>query len=95
MIEVHNPVRLLMIVEQFPEVLLNVIQQSAETYEWFIHEWVILIAVNPETGQQYRFKRGAFEKYTASGNNIPEVSDFHSLIESTDEDIPVHLFQHG
>jgi uncharacterized protein YbcC (UPF0753/DUF2309 family) len=95
MIEVHNPIRLLMIVEQFPEVLLKVIQQSAETYEWFIHEWVTLIAVNPETGQQYRFRKGAFEKYTTSGNSIPEVSDFHSLIESTDEDIPVHLFQHG
>ncbi|MBP7262373.1 MAG: DUF2309 domain-containing protein, partial [Bacteroidia bacterium] len=95
MIEVHNPIRLLMIVEQFPEVLLKVIQQSAETYEWFIHEWVTLIAVNPETGQQYRFSKGSFEKYTTSGNSIPEVSDFHSLIESTDEDIPVHLFQHG
>ncbi|MFA7381586.1 MAG: DUF2309 domain-containing protein [Bacteroidia bacterium] len=95
MIEVHNPIRLLMIVEQFPEVLLKVIQQSAETYEWFIHEWVTLIAVNPETSQQYRFSKGSFEKYTTSGNSIPEVSDFHSLIESTDEDIPVHLFQHG
>lgn len=94
MIEVHNPIRLLMIVEQFPEVLLKVIQQSAETYEWFIHEWVTLIAVNPETSQQYRFSKGAFEKYTTFGNSIPEVSDFHSLIESTDEDIPVHLFQH-
>ena len=95
MIEVHSPIRLLMIVEQFPEVLLKVIQQSVETYEWFIHEWVTLIAVNPETGQQYRFRKGAFEKYTTSGSSIPEVSDFHSLIESTDEDIPVHLFQHG
>jgi len=95
MIEVHNPIRLLMIVEQFPEVLLKVIQQSTETYEWFIHEWVTLIAVNPKTGQQYRFRKGAFEKYTISGSSIPEVSDFHSLIESTDEDIPVHLFQHG
>ena len=95
MIEVHNPIRLLMIVEQFPEILLKVIQESAETYEWFIHEWVMLVAVNPETGQQYRFRKGAFEKHTASGNSIPEVSDFHSLIESTDEDIPVHLFQHG
>jgi uncharacterized protein YbcC (UPF0753/DUF2309 family) len=95
MIEVHNPIRLLMIVEQFPEVLLKVIQQSTETFEWFIHEWVTLIAVNPKTGQQYRFRKGAFEKYTISGSSIPEVSDFHSLIESTDEDIPVHLFQHG
>jgi len=49
MIEVHDPVRLLIIVEHFPEVVLNVIKSVDAMYEWFINEWINLVAVNPET----------------------------------------------
>ena len=53
MIEMHDPVRLLMIVEHYPEVVLRTIQQSPETYEWFKHQWVHLVVVDPETHQVF------------------------------------------
>ncbi|HTE09316.1 MAG TPA: DUF2309 domain-containing protein, partial [Chitinophagaceae bacterium] len=40
MIEVHDPVRLLIIVEHFPDTVLKTIQSVPEMYEWFINEWV-------------------------------------------------------
>jgi uncharacterized protein YbcC (UPF0753/DUF2309 family) len=40
MTEVHDPVRLLLIVEHFPEVVLKTIQRAPETYQWFINDWV-------------------------------------------------------
>ncbi|MBK6523956.1 MAG: DUF2309 family protein [Sphingobacteriaceae bacterium] len=43
MIEVHDPVRLLILVEHFPEVILNTIQSTPDMYEWFINEWVHLV----------------------------------------------------
>ena len=53
MIEVHDPVRLLIIIEHLPETVLNTIQRDAQTYEWFKNDWVNLVVVNPETNQQF------------------------------------------
>lgn len=43
MVEVHDPIRLMMVIEHFPEVVLKTIQQNHATYEWFINDWVFLL----------------------------------------------------
>jgi len=85
MIEVHDPVRLLIIVEHFPEVVLKTIQSVPEMYEWFINEWVHLVAVNPETNKFHYFNNGAFVEYTPLTKAIADVSDFNRFIESAKE----------
>ena len=85
MIEVHDPMRLLIIVEHFPEVVLKTIQSSPEMYEWFINEWVHLVVLNPETKQFYYFKAGAFVPYNPLTRHTAVVQDFHMLIETANE----------
>jgi uncharacterized protein YbcC (UPF0753/DUF2309 family) len=85
MIEVHDPVRLLIIVEHFPEVVLKTIQSVPEMYEWFINEWVHLVVVNPETKKFNYFNNGEFTEYVPVTQKTPEVTDFNSLIESAKE----------
>ena len=85
MIEVHDPVRLLIIVEHFPEVVLKTIQSSPEMYEWFINEWVHLVAVHPETHQFFYFKEGSFKSYAPLTHQTASVQDFHMLIETAKE----------
>jgi uncharacterized protein YbcC (UPF0753/DUF2309 family) len=85
MIEVHDPVRLLIIVEHFPEVVLKTIQSTPEMYEWFINEWVHLIAVNPETGKFFYFKGGVFSEYIPLPEKIASTSDLNNIIESAKE----------
>jgi uncharacterized protein YbcC (UPF0753/DUF2309 family) len=85
MIEVHDPVRLLIIVEHFPEVVLKTIQSVPEMYEWFINEWVHLVVVNPETKKFNYFKNGGFTEYVPVAQKTQEVTDFNSLIESAKE----------
>lgn len=63
MIEIHDPVRLLIIVEQFPDIVLDVIQREDATYEWFKNNWVNLVAVQPETKEFFIFHQGEFKKY--------------------------------
>ncbi|MEJ7611837.1 MAG: DUF2309 domain-containing protein [Ferruginibacter sp.] len=46
MIEVHDPVRLLVIVEHLPEVVLKTIQSDSAMYEWYDNEWIHLVAFN-------------------------------------------------
>jgi uncharacterized protein YbcC (UPF0753/DUF2309 family) len=84
MIEVHDPVRLLIIVEHFPEVVLRTIQSVPEMYEWFINDWVHLVVMNPETNVLSYFKDGRFSTYTPLAR--PDtVRDFATFIESAKE----------
>ncbi|HZX74164.1 MAG TPA: putative inorganic carbon transporter subunit DabA, partial [Cyclobacteriaceae bacterium] len=90
MIEVHDPVRLLVIVEQFPDVLLNVVQRAPEVYEWFINEWVNLVAINPETHELSLFKEGKFYPYQPLQKKVDTVPDISSFLETHQENLPVY-----
>jgi uncharacterized protein YbcC (UPF0753/DUF2309 family) len=91
MIEVHDPVRLLIVVEHFPEVVLQTIKKAAETYEWFINEWVHLVVINPVTKELFRFTEEAFSPYETLQDHIEAIPDVTPLLESQAENIPVYL----
>jgi uncharacterized protein YbcC (UPF0753/DUF2309 family) len=93
MIEVHDPVRLLIIVEHFPEVVLNTIKSDDDMYEWFINEWINLVSINPETKQIHLFREGHFVPYEPIKQKIETVSDITPILESTLENIPVYITQ--
>jgi uncharacterized protein YbcC (UPF0753/DUF2309 family) len=105
MIEVHDPLRLMIIVEHFPDVILKTIQSSDEMYEWYKHEWVHLIAVNPENNSLSYFKDGNFIPYHTLAKEIHFFKDVNALIEgakemetnhivhATQENLPVYLHQ--
>ena len=91
MTEVHDPLRLLMIVEHHPELVLKSLLRSAATYEWFINEWINLIVVHPETREFYRFKDGTYTLYEPLQQDVPMVNNLNALIETHTENLPVHL----
>ncbi len=91
MTEVHDPVRLLLIVEHFPEVVLKTIQKAAETYEWFINDWVKLVVVHPETKELFVFASGEFKTYHPLVKSLEVIKDVESVIETTQENFPVYL----
>ncbi|MHA8049752.1 YbcC family protein [Aquirufa sp. ROCK-SH2] len=91
MTEVHDPIRLLLMVEHFPEVVLKTIQKAAETYEWFINEWVVLIAIHPETKEMFHFKNGEFHPYHPITKNLPKIDSLEKLLESHQDNFPVYL----
>jgi uncharacterized protein YbcC (UPF0753/DUF2309 family) len=89
MIEVHDPVRLLVIVEHFPEIVLQAIQKEAPTYEWFINEWVRLVAVHPETRELYLFAEGKFELYQPTVKQVEKAANLAAVFEENPENLPV------
>ena len=91
MIEVHDPLRLMIIVEHFPEVILKTIQRSPETYEWFLNEWVLLVSVHPESKDLMKFKNGEFVSYQPACDQVNQVKEMVPILESTDQNIPVHI----
>lgn len=90
MIEVHDPIRLMVIVEHYPEVVLKTIQILPATYEWFINEWVHLLVINPDTKELCYFKDGAFTNYTPLKKSVPITTDIPKLVESGIENLPVY-----
>ncbi|MBS1634497.1 MAG: DUF2309 domain-containing protein [Bacteroidetes bacterium] len=93
MIEVHDPVRLLIIVEHFPEVVLKTIQSVDAMYEWFINEWVHLVAMNPETHELFYFRDGAFTPYKPQQERVEEVADVVPVLEKHMDNLPVYLIK--
>jgi hypothetical protein len=105
MIEVHDPVRLLVIVEHRPDIVLKAIQSSPEVFEWYKNEWVHIVALHPEEQQFYYFSNGIFVKYhpvTAAGEikTIHNMEQFfegakqmetNSIVHATEENLPVYL----
>ena len=105
MIEVHDPVRLLVIVEHKPEIVLKAIQSSPEVFEWYNNEWVHIVALHPEQKQFYYFRKGVFVKYepiTAAGEikTIHNMEKFiegakemetNHIVHATEENLPVYM----
>ncbi|ASL26093.1 YbcC family protein [Azotobacter chroococcum] len=89
MIEVHHPVRMMIVVEQFPEVVLKSIQQQPATYEWFANEWLNLTVVHPETHELFRFKDGGFAPYRPLTERIEAATDLEKLFETQADNLPV------
>lgn len=63
MIEIHDPVRMHFIIEQKPGVVLNALKGNPGNYLMILNEWVLVSVKDPDTGNVYRFKDGAFEPY--------------------------------
>src|SRR5690606_35975533 len=85
MIEVHDPLRLLMIVEHYPAVVLQTIKSAPEMYEWYINEWIHLVVIDPGTDKLFLFKRGEFVEYRPLQKEIDKIEDMEKLAASAEE----------
>ena len=106
MIEVHDPVRLMVVVEHYPDKVLQAIQTTPEIYEWYINEWVHVVALHPDTHQFYYFKDGVFTLYEPVSHKVGGLKDFINFVESanemrtnhivdaTRENLPVYTLNH-
>ncbi len=93
MIEVHDPVRLMIVVEHFPDIVLKTVQSVDSMYEWFKNEWVHLVAIHPENHNIYYFKNGSFSLYEPLTAAIPSTKTIKRIIESSEDNIPVQILE--
>lgn len=63
MVEIHDAIRLLMIVQQTPELVLHILKQDAALNEWFKNEWVHLVVIHPVSGEFFYFSNESFINY--------------------------------
>ncbi len=73
MVEIHEPMRLLLIVDASPEALLAVAGRQPEVAELVGKEWVQLVSSHPVTGETAVFENGRFVPYVALPTLLPVV----------------------
>jgi len=91
MINIHEPLRLLVIVEQTPEIILKVLNQEAATRAWFDKEWIHLVAKHPERPAMFRYENGEFRPFEPQAP-APETADnLTKIFETQSGHLPVYL----
>lgn len=70
MTEIHDPVRLLVVVEQTPEIALAAAREKPAIFEWIEHAWVRYACVHPESRHAWLFDAG--EMRPLAGLPAPE-----------------------
>lgn len=90
MVEIHDPIRLMMVVEQDPEVVLNVIQSNPATYEWIKNYWVHFVVLDPATKTFLKFKDEGYVQYKPEAE-IAHLDHLRDKLMSSKENLPVYL----
>lgn len=89
MTEVHDPLRLLMIVERAPDELMDILSRHQPTLDWYRKQWVLLVAIDPGTGAMYRFVDDAMVRYQPPLTQLPLLRNVEKEVLATADNLPV------
>jgi uncharacterized protein len=89
MIEQHNPVRILFVIEHYPELVSEVLRKNANLHEWVNNEWIQLVVKHPETPNMYRFSAGRFMEYEPETKQLIRIHDQAELANWYGKNEPV------
>lgn len=73
MVEIHEPVRLLFLVETEPQAMQRIIDENPPIAELVCNEWVQLATLDPVAGEVQLYRDGGFEAYCAENTELPTV----------------------
>ncbi|MGB7325480.1 MAG: DUF2309 domain-containing protein, partial [Rubripirellula sp.] len=73
MIEIHEPMRLMFVIETTPEVMLGIMEKNATIARLCKGDWVQLAVLHPDDSSLQLFRDGEFQSYETTGNAIPRV----------------------
>lgn len=73
MVEIHEPLRLLFVIESTPEAMLSIIERSPAIGQLCKGKWVYLAVIDPETSQLQMYGNGKFEPYSPRNMRLQRV----------------------
>jgi uncharacterized protein len=71
MVEIHEPVRLLTIVESTPEAMLRIMEGDESIGKLCRNNWVRLAVLHPTTRELSVYQNGRFQKYQPQASSLP------------------------
>ena len=88
MVEVHEPVRLLLIVENTPNNVMEAVRRSREVTELVENCWIRLVTMDPADGSIQVYRKGVFEPL-AETVQLPEVASSVDWFRGKLEHLPM------
>jgi uncharacterized protein YbcC (UPF0753/DUF2309 family) len=74
MVEIHEPLRCLFVIEAKPEALLKIMDRSPGMRQLCDNKWIFLATLDPESSRIDRYVDGQFEEYQPETTSLPVVS---------------------
>jgi uncharacterized protein YbcC (UPF0753/DUF2309 family) len=93
MIEVHDPIRLLMVIEQKADVVLKVIKKNEATYEWIKNNWILITTIDPQTSEISLFENGEMVPYTPPNAIIENINNWDDLLENRMDNLEIFKYE--
>ena len=92
MIEAHDPIRLLILIEQEPEIVKRTLERNSFLYEWVNHHWVKMATLSPSTQNISLWnKAGWIQVPVANFTTPPELSLDPRAIEKNPENLSISV----
>lgn len=88
-VEIHEPVRILFIIETTPERLMSVIKANPELTEFVCNNWIRVATMDPDDGHMEVYRNGVFEKLEGDEVPLPVAPDSMSWYQGKMEHLPL------
>ncbi len=73
MVEIHEPYRLLFLIEATPQTMHSILQRNANIARLVEHRWVHLATLDPDSSTIHRYLDGEFVRYEPGNTPLPTV----------------------
>ncbi len=73
MVEIHEPVRCLFVIETSPEKILKILERNPALGRLFFNDWVQLATLDPDSSTIHVLQQGRFELYLPETDKLPVV----------------------
>ncbi|MCE9605864.1 MAG: DUF2309 domain-containing protein [Planctomycetia bacterium] len=70
-VEIHEPVRLLFVIETTPEKILGIMKRNETVGRILRNGWAQLALLDPLSSKILTYRNGSFEEYRSSGDELP------------------------
>ncbi len=74
MVEIHEPVRLLIVIEASPAQLGAILERQPVLKELVVNRWILVVAFQPQANQMHFFDESGFVPYEPEADRIPSVA---------------------
>lgn len=90
MVEIHDPIRLMLVVEHHVDVVHAVLLTAPNTFEWVKNYWVHFVVIEPESKLFYQFLDGEFVLYDPI-SKTKHIEHLQETFRGSQENLPVYL----
>jgi uncharacterized protein YbcC (UPF0753/DUF2309 family) len=89
MVEIHEPVRILFVIETTPEVLEGVLETSPGVREFVVNRWIRVATMHPETGRIQIRRDSGYEDLEGEATPLPVVSTSYEWFKGKLDHLPM------